>query len=145
MPIIVKQITTRPTTQDLYWFEHREINFDNIKNHLIEFNNCAINILLNGIVCDYDAAIKEKTQLRPDIATLMDDDLRNLLYDPTKLEHISVLTFNNLEEYRQANRKYFDATYELYLESFKITNNKIREEVYDEDGNFIEYGLFNIE
>ena len=151
--VIIKQIITRSNLHDMYWFEMPAAA--EIKKPAFDFNDYSTKIgcdLQSIDESNWHKIISMKDQLRPDIKSMIDDELLTstnifvyLGYDPTTLVQEIQLSFENIEQCREANQKLFDAINPALVKLAKETNNKIRDEIYDEDGNFLEYGLFNIE
>jgi len=150
MPVIVKYIITRSSLHDLYWFELPAA--DKVNIHIQDFANYANEIKINlqlANVSNWNIILNMKDQLRPDIRSMIDDGIitssNDLMYNPTMLMHEFPYLFENIEKCREANQKLFDLINPTLVKLAKQSNNKIRDEIYDEDGNFLEYGLFNIE
>lgn len=148
MSVIIKQLVTRPSLHDLYWFELQSAA--NIINHLQSFNSKAIQsgVILSDTLSSWDSILIKKDQLRPDIIHMIDTGLvqcvENFEYDPVSLVLRAELEFDSIDECREANQTLFDAINPALVKVANETNNKIRDEIYDESGNFLEYGLFDI-
>jgi hypothetical protein len=134
----VIQKFTRLSLHDMFWFELPQT---------VEEQKMS-DIFVNRSVDTYhDDSSNTKEEIRPDILDMI--RLGEFTYDEASYLGDTtckiIFIFNNIEEFRQANRDLFDSIGEIILTKAKQTNNTIQEKVYDENDVFIENGLFNQE
>jgi len=149
MPVILKHIFTRPSLHDLYWFELQLANIDSIQ----EFEHSATKFAFPWLEdLSWNTILDQKDQLRPDIAQMItngtvqsiEDLVLLYAYDPTSVVTGYDLVFDSIEKCREANQNLFDASGLVIEKLAKETNNTIRNDIYDELGNFLEHGIFDI-
>jgi len=140
MTVIYRQITTRPTIQDLYWFE---ILDEDTNNPIIELINSDSIIKLIIPKFNVDLTTLGNIAIRPDLEYLIGSEGIELQFDPSLTFCEFSQSFDSLENLRQEYQKLFDTTKDMIYDSINKTNNTVSAKIYDENGIFIEYGVFN--
>ena len=144
MNVTVKQIFTRPSLHDMFWFEF--FNAETVE-HLTSFLNSAASTTITKL--DLQLAKENIDIIRPDIAEMIKLDIIpnifNIGYDPLSTIFEEVLIFESIETFRQSNQELYSSVGEGILDLIKKANNTVTQEVYDENNVFLEYGLFNIQ
>jgi hypothetical protein len=138
MAVTVKQIFTKPSLHDMFWFELLD------EKTSIEFNNFvnqAIDIVPNVMILT-----EPSDDLRPDINDLIKTEMSaEILYNPLSTSCEFIFIFDTLSKFREENSKLYESTNSLVSNLATTTNNTISEKVYDENNVFLENGLFNQE
>ena len=149
MVVVVKQTFTRPSLHDMFWFE---LPLDN--DIIFELKQAEAAVIRDAKVdpqWDYTNLVANKEQLRPDLKNLMEQgelvspNDTMFGYNPLSLVCELSLVHKSLEDFKQINQRLFNTIGHMIIERLEKTNNTVKEKVYDEDGNFIENGLFNRE
>jgi hypothetical protein len=84
--------------------------------------------------------------IRPDLKELVELEVNlEICYDPLSTSCEFVLTFDTLDKFKEENQKLFDLIKSNLYDIVNQTKNTISEQVYDENGVFIENGLLNLE
>jgi len=149
MPITVKQTFTRPSLHDMFWFELPTT--DEIQHEFKQAEQWVIASLPSEPQWNYTDLVENKELLRPDLKSLMEqqelvspeDTLFG--YNPLSLVCEISITYESLEKWREINQRLYNTIGHMLIERSDKTNNTVKEKVYDDDGNFIENGLFNRE
>jgi hypothetical protein len=67
------------------------------------------------------------------------------LSDPLLLSFVDTIIYKDIETFRQANGELFSTRGQQMIDLIKKTNNTFVQRIYDENGVFLENGVFNIE
>jgi hypothetical protein len=145
MSVILKQTVTRPTLQDFFWTEFLQTTESELLIDILKFRNAGI-VDNPEIPLDIDQILARKNELRPDVINQINENsVYSLLSDPLLLSFVDTIIYKDIETFRQANGELFSTRGQQMIDLIKKTNNTFVQRIYDENGVFLENGVFNIE